>query len=200
MCHIWNCSSLQGFPEVPTAYHSHLRLGYWSAIAFTDRQIGLVVDALKDTGEYDQTVFAVVGDHGYGLGELGSWGKYTLLEQGTRAYMTIAVPGQKNPGSVCTDLVEFVDLFPTLAEAAGLPPPPNVDGVSLLPLLMATEHSKGSLAYVKKERVFSQYPAVHRVVNSSAVVMGAAMRTPRYRLGTPVLSKVVLHNLLAGNE
>eukprot|EP00041_Stephanoeca_diplocostata_P023910 m.596601 g.596601 ORF g.596601 m.596601 type:complete len:594 (+) comp22413_c0_seq2:194-1975(+) len=177
-------TNTSGFPEVPTSYHSHLRLGYWSAIAYTDRQIGLVVDALIDTGEYDQTVFAVVGDHGYGLGELGSWGKYTLLEQGTRAYMTIAVPGQNNPGSVCTDLVEFVDLFPTLAEAAGLPPPPNVDGVSLLPLIMAEDNSplSSGQTYSKKDRVFSQYPAVHRVVNSSAIVMGAAMRTHLYRL------------------
>ena len=64
-----------GFPEVPTELHYGLRRGYWAAIAHSDSQVGKVLDAVKEIGAEDNTIVAVTGDHGYGLGELGSWGK-----------------------------------------------------------------------------------------------------------------------------
>ena len=64
-----------GFPEVPTELHYGLRRGYWAAIAHSDAQVGKVLDAVREIGAEDNTIVAVTGDHGYGLGELGSWGK-----------------------------------------------------------------------------------------------------------------------------
>ena len=157
------------------AWHYELRRGYWSALAFTDAQIGRVLSALETSGHKNSTIVAVVGDHGYGLGELGSWGKYTLLEQGTRAPMIISKPGQQAPGHTSAALVEFVDLMSTLADLAGLPPPPGVDGISLAKLL------DNPTAGVGKGRAFSQYPSVHRVADNDALVMGTAIRVDRYR-------------------
>ena len=68
-------TTIPGFPEVPTELHYGLRRGYWAAIAFSDAQVGKVLDAVKEIGAEDNTIVAVTGDHGYGLGELGSWGK-----------------------------------------------------------------------------------------------------------------------------
>jgi iduronate 2-sulfatase len=136
---------------------------------------------LDAIGEADNTIIAVVGDHGYGLGELGSWGKYTLLEQGTRALMMIAVPTVPGRAAVkqqhAPGLVEFVDLFPTLADAAGLLLPAGVDGVSLMPIITGQTQTV-------KQRAFSQYPAIHRPVGNNATIMGAAMRTSARGTGT----------------
>ena len=113
----------------------------------------------------------------YGLGELGSWGKYTLLEQGTRVPLIIAGGGAATQpaaaGTSTVALVEQLDIYPTLAALAGLPPPPNLDGVSLLPLLAALRAGAAVGPELLKPRVFSQYPAVHRVADSDATVMGA---------------------------
>eukprot|EP00039_Didymoeca_costata_P005573 m.82609 g.82609 ORF g.82609 m.82609 type:complete len:561 (+) comp12878_c0_seq1:167-1849(+) len=166
---------VDGFPEVPPYYHNKLRTGYWASLGYTDAQIGRVLDTLKSIGHAEDTIIALVGDHGYGLGELGNWGKYTLMEQGTRAALMISVPGQPNPGSVSNSLSEFVDIYPTLVDAAlSLKAPDTVQGVSLLPNIMNSS-APG------RPRAFSQYPAVHRVVDNNASIFGAAMRTEDYR-------------------
>ena len=68
------------------------------------------------------------------MGENGTWGKHTNFEQGTRSPLVMRVPGQANPGVATNALVEFVDVYPTLAEACGLPIPAHCEGTSLMPV------------------------------------------------------------------
>eukprot|EP00037_Helgoeca_nana_P024964 m.268329 g.268329 ORF g.268329 m.268329 type:complete len:572 (+) comp26805_c0_seq1:138-1853(+) len=164
--------NVSGFPEVPTSMHFTLRKAYWAALMFTDTQIVKVLQALEDTGTLDSTIIVVVGDHGYGLSELGAWGKYTLLEQGTRAPMLIAVPGLPQ-GQTVSIPVEFVDVAPTLFAVAGLSTMPDLDGKSLFGLLQDNSTAVDHEDWV----ALSQYPAVHRVRESDPFVMGASMRT-----------------------
>ena len=72
-------------------------------------------------GLTNNTIVSFWGDHGWQLGEHGEWCKHTNFELATHAPMMVHVPGVTDKGIITEQLTEFVDLFPTLVEAAGLP-------------------------------------------------------------------------------
>ena len=69
----------------------------------------------------ENTIISFLGDHGWQLGEHGEWSKHTNFELATHAPMMVHIPGLTDKGIVTEKLTEFVDLFPTLVDAAGLP-------------------------------------------------------------------------------
>jgi uncharacterized sulfatase len=120
---------------------------YFAAISFMDAQMGRVMAALDRLGLRDNTIISLFGDHGWHLGEKGMWSKMTLFEVGVHAPLLISTPGMKTAGQNCPTPVEFVDIYPTLADAAGLPLPSGVDGRSLKPLLADPQAKWDKLAY-----------------------------------------------------
>jgi uncharacterized sulfatase len=106
---------------------------YYAGVTQTDAQVGRLMAELDRQQLWDSTVVIFVGDHGYHLGERNWWNKNTLFERSCRAPCMIVAPGIKP--AVCRSLVEFVDLYPTVAELCGLPLPEHVEGKSLVPLL-----------------------------------------------------------------
>ncbi|MBM3855556.1 MAG: sulfatase, partial [Verrucomicrobia bacterium] len=106
---------------------------YYACTSFMDAQVGRVLATLDRRRLWDRTVVILLGDHGYHLGERNWWNKNTLFERSCRAPLLIAAPGVA-PG-VARGLVEFVDLYPTVADFAGLPVPAGLAGESLRPLL-----------------------------------------------------------------
>ena len=107
---------------------------YLACISYVDRCTGVVLDALEKSGLADDTIVVFIGDHGYLVGEHGSWGnKHCNYEDAVRTPLIVKVPGAA-PGS--TDaLVEFVDIYPSLAELAGIPAPARHEGASFAPLI-----------------------------------------------------------------
>jgi iduronate 2-sulfatase len=143
--------------------------GYYAAASYVDAQIGKVLDELDRSGLAENTIIVLWGDHGFHLGDLGIWTKHTNYEQANHIPLIIVAPGVTKPGSSTKQLTETVDLFPTLAELAGLPKPTGpqrMDGVSLVPVL------KDPAARVR-DHAYHCFPKRQ---------MGRAIRTERYRL------------------
>lgn len=108
---------------------------YHACISFIDAQIAIVLDALKQSGHWDDTIILFTSDHGYHLGDHFLWGKVTLFDIGAKVPFMVRVPGLTQGGTRSDAMVELVDIYPTLAELAGLAPPPHLQGMSLRPLL-----------------------------------------------------------------
>jgi len=153
-----------------------LRHGYYACVSFTDAQVGRLLDELDRLQLTNRTVVILWGDHGYQIGEQGLWTKANNYELATRAPLILSVPGQPNAGGRCDALVEFVDIYPTLADICGLPAPPGVEGISMKPLLENPGRPW-------KKAAFSEYPR-DRTSNrhhGHGDFMGYAVRTTRYR-------------------
>ena len=112
--------------------------GYYAAVSFMDAQVGKVLKTLKEEGLEDNTIVVFTSDHGYHLGEHRFWMKGSLHEESARVPLIIKVPGKK-PG-VCSSFAELVDLYPTVAELAGIEYSKNLQGKSLVKTLNNPEH------------------------------------------------------------
>ncbi len=128
----------RGMPEdeqVDAAEARRLRHGYYACVSYIDAQVGKLLAELKRLELERRTIVVLWGDHGFSLGENGRWCKGTNFERDTRVPLMIRTPAMANPGIATASLVQLVDLYPTLAELAGLTPPHNLDGRSLVPIL-----------------------------------------------------------------
>lgn len=152
------------------AKRRRLKHGYYASVTFVDAQIGRLVKTLETLGIRKDTIIVVWGDHGWKLGEHGSWCKQTNYEIDTRSPLIVCNPEDKNNGRQCNALVEFVDIYPTLCDLAGLKKPEHLEGQSLVPLL---EDVGGAI----KDAAISQFYRRHLGV----AYMGYAMRTSLYR-------------------
>ncbi|MCG8648970.1 MAG: sulfatase-like hydrolase/transferase, partial [Pirellulales bacterium] len=158
-------------PPLDEALTRKLIHGYYASLSYMDAQLGRVLDELERLELDQNTVIVLWGDHGYHLGDHGSWTKHTNYEQANRIPILIFAPGVTRPGSSTKALIETVDIFPTLAELAGLPMPTGpqpIDGVSFVPVLKDGSKSLRDHAYHCFPRGGNR--------------LGRAIRTQRYRL------------------
>jgi arylsulfatase A-like enzyme len=134
---------------------------YDGEVAYTDREIGRLLDALASRGRLADTVVVLVADHGENLGEHGILYRHSgLWETTTHVPMMVRWPGAAQQGRVLHGFAQTIDLFPTLLRAAGLPRAPS-DGFDLGELfderrhgrrLVFAEPSGGGGAMVRTER------------------------------------------------
>ena len=108
--------------------------GYFACVSYTDAQIGRVLQALEASGASDNTIIVLWGDHGWNLGEHTLWCKHCNFKTSLQTPMIMKVPGKK-ANQQSPALTEFVDLFPTLCDLAGLSRPEQLEGMSFAPLL-----------------------------------------------------------------
>jgi arylsulfatase A-like enzyme len=130
-----------------------------------------VLAELDRLGLRKNTVVILWGDHGYQLGEHGTWNKRTNWEVAARVPLVISVPGQQHTGDKTDALVELVDMYPTLAQLCRLEPPATLQGKSFAPLLR-----KPDLKW--KDAAFTTY---HKPLPDMGTGFGRAMRTDQYR-------------------
>ncbi|MFN3484640.1 MAG: sulfatase [Planctomycetota bacterium] len=140
---------------------------YYASVSFMDSQVGRVLEALRKSGLEDRTIVVFASDHGWQLGEHGQWQKMTLFERSARVPLLVAAPGARGNGRASPRTVELVDLYPTVADLAGLPIPPGLEGESLRPLLEDPQAPWSAPAYTQVRR--------------GPRLMGRSVRTERYR-------------------
>lgn len=139
---------------------------YYACISFMDAQVGVLLDTLDRLKLWDDTIVVLFSDHGYHLGDHdGLWAKLTTFEHAARGPLLIAAPGL-GKGKSSARLVELVDIYPTVAELAGLAKPGRLEGQSLVPLL-----KQGDARWDKPARI---------MVHHNDVV-GKSVRTERWR-------------------
>jgi arylsulfatase A-like enzyme len=168
-----NFGELRGYTNMPAQgavdEEAARRLvhGYLACVSYMDAQIGKVLRALERTGQRERTVVVFWGDHGWKLGEHGSWCKHTNFEIDARAPLLLSTPATLGRSLATEALVEFVDVYPTLCEACGLDLPGHLEGSSLMPLIDRPDRPW-------KPAAFHQYP------RRGESVMGYAVRTDRW--------------------
>ncbi|NQV23657.1 MAG: sulfatase [Rhodopirellula sp.] len=155
----------------------HYRHGYFASISFMDAQIGEILDALDDSGQADDTIVVFTSDHGFHIGEHTLWGKTSNFELDARVPLIIASPRHRSgQGQRTSSLAELVDLYPTLAELAGITDDlsKRLEGVSLAPVVADPEASIKDAAFTQH-----QQPFYGSAKNWKA--WGYSMRTDRWR-------------------
>ena len=144
--------------------------GYYASMSYADTQIGKVLAVLDRLDLAKDTIVLLWGDHGFHLGDHSTWTKHTNYEEANRIPIILRAPGVTQPGSSTGQLTETVDLYPTLAELAGLPKPQGpqpMDGLSLMPVLKDPSQRI-------RDHAYHCYPRSPR--------LGQAIRTERYRM------------------
>ena len=141
------------------------RQGYYAAVSEVDHYVGKLLDKLDQLDLTRDTIVVFTSDHGEWLGEQLLYGKSYPAHDGiTRVPLIVRVPGNA-AGKVHSEIVEAVDILPTLLEAAGIQVPPFVQGHSLWSIL---SHGNGS-SYKPRTSALTEYTGWRMV------------RTDRYR-------------------
>ncbi|MFC2133118.1 sulfatase-like hydrolase/transferase [Bacteroidota bacterium] len=152
-----------------------LKHGYLASVSYIDAQVGRLMNKLKELGLDKNTIVILWGDHGWKLGEHASWCKMTNYEIDTRVPMIISTPETKAQNIHTDRLVEFVDIYPTLCDMAGLEIPKGLEGYSAAPLI-----DKPNRPW--KKAVFSQFLREGIWKSPDGIeYMGYSIRTERYR-------------------
>jgi arylsulfatase A-like enzyme len=163
---------------LPVDKQKELIHGYYAAVSYTDANVGILLNTLDSLGLTSNTIIVLWGDHGWHLGDHNLWCKHTNFEQATRTPLIISSPKVKS--SKTNSTTEFVDIFPTLCDLAGLEIPTNLAGKSLVSLMKKPTS-------VVKEYAVSQYPRSNggtetdRSGYADSKVMGYSIRNQQYR-------------------
>ncbi|TWU36131.1 sulfatase-like hydrolase/transferase [Novipirellula artificiosorum] len=163
---LFSYSDMADKTEIDSATTRHLIHGYYAATSYTDAQIGKVLDALDQQQLTDKTLVVLWGDHGWHLGDHAMWCKHTNYEQAARIPVIVSVPGCPQ-GAATNALIETVDLYPTVADLAGIEMPIGLDGITLAAVVRDPK-AEG------REFVTHVYPRRDR--------LGRAIRNQRYRM------------------
>lgn len=173
--------------EIPQDQLVNLKRAYYSCVSYTDDNIGYVLNELKRLGIYDNTIVVILGDHGYHTGEQGLWCKATNYEAATKVALMIKDAGQ-HEGLAIDEIVEFVDVYPTLCKMCGVNVPPGLAGKDLMNI------EEGNNYYA-----ISQFPRPYKALHKAKFrkQMGYSIRDSRWtyiewfdNAGKPVASEL----------
>jgi N-acetylglucosamine-6-sulfatase len=165
---MWVQNQRNSWHGVDYPYHSDLDLAsyyrrYAETLRGVDDSVGRVVALLRERGLLESTLIVYMGDNGFAFGEHGLIDKRTAYEESMRVPMLVHCPELVKAGSVVPEVVANIDVAPTILEAAGLKPPPTMDGRSFLALAEGkTVPWRDALLYEYYwERNFPQTPTIH---------------------------------------
>ena len=126
-----------GIPKeglLPTKLSKDLVRGYYASVSYTDVLVGKLIKQLDDLGLRDNTTIILWGDHGFFLGEHGMWTKHSTLNEAIHVPLIVSSPGMKKNVKT-TAMTEYIDIYPSLCEIAGIEIPKYLTGTSFVPVL-----------------------------------------------------------------
>jgi arylsulfatase A-like enzyme len=145
-------------PRIPLCFRSlsakdkqGIAAAYYTSVNYLDRNIGVVLDALREQGMEQNTLVVYMPDHSYVLGHHGWFEKCCGYEQALRVPLIMRWPGHIQQGAVVQDFTESVDVAPTILELLGVSPIPLQQGQLLRPYLAGLPHA------TPRSHIFSQY-------------------------------------------
>ena len=152
--------------ENPDREQRHRQRAYYLAnVTMIDEKIGELIDALERNNYLDNTVIIFISDHGDNLGDHGHSQKFTFYEPVVRTPCIVWAPGRFAGGRQLDDLVQTMDVGPTILEMAGLEPDESLEAQSLMPLLDGEAGAGG------REYVFSEHGRDFYVTNTDFATM-----------------------------
>lgn len=162
----------QVFQSLTPEQKKGILAAYHTCSSFMDKNVGLVLDALDQSGHRDDTIVIFTSDHGYLLGQHGRFEKHCCFDPGIRVALMLRYPTLIASGQKCSAFVELIDLLPTLLEQCGIPVPENIQGRSLSGLLngnssshrdaILVEYADNAEAAIRTERWKLIYSAGNR--------------------------------------
>jgi arylsulfatase A-like enzyme len=181
-----NLRELRGYTDFKTILHPNdgqlnedqtraLKHGYLASVSYIDAQVGRLINKLKELKIDDNTIIVLWGDHGWKLGEHGSWCKMTNYEIDTKVPLIFSTPKLEGKSIKSNRLVEFVDVYPTLCELAGISIPESLEGISAAPLFENPDRTW-------KKAAFSQFLRGGIWIAPDGIeYMGYSIRTENFR-------------------
>ena len=142
----WVPERFQGFSD---EQKKGVIASYYTSVEYMDKNIGLVVEALKEKGLYEETLIIYLGDQGYLLNEHKRFEKHTMWKESIQAPL-IVVGNGLSQDTVYDQLIEFVDVVPTINDALGVAPLEEAQGKSFYPLLQ-------NESYAARDHVFAEF-------------------------------------------
>jgi arylsulfatase A-like enzyme len=152
-------ANLTGRELVSWKYQRYMK-DYLSTVGGVDRNIGRVLEWLKESGLDKNTVIIYSSDQGFYLGEHGWFDKRWMYEESLHTPLIVRWPGVVQPGSENKDLVSTLDFGQTILDIAGAPQPEDMQGRSMVPLLKGEKVPDWRQAHYYH---YYEYPAPHRV-------------------------------------
>lgn len=149
--------------SVSDDYARKLKHAYLASISYVDAQIGKLVQELKSSGLDKNTIIVIWGDHGWHLGDQRVWGKHTLFENALKSTLIVKSPFIRQQSKSVENIVESVDIYPTLLELCNIPLKHKIDGESFFDAMQPRSQKQNTVAY-------------------SYFKNGISMRTDNYRL------------------
>lgn len=150
-----------------------LKHGYYASVSYVDALLGNLISHMKEIGIYENTIIIIWGDHGWKLGDHNSWGKMTNYNIDLKVPMIIRYPDQENRGAQTFEIIELIDMFPSLCELADIEIPDYMQGTSFVPLIKDPERKWKSAA-------FSQFHRRPKHSTDGKRYMGYSMNTKKY--------------------
>ena len=148
---------LAPWPRTKEMMERHLA-GFYSLITYMDHQIGRILEALKESGQYNNTIIIFAADTGTAIGSHGLVGMQNLYEHSIGVPLILSGPGIPK-GNRSDALVYLYDLFPTICDLAELDVPEGIDGKSLAPIMNGEETKV-------RDSLFFAYKDVQRAVRN----------------------------------
>ena len=147
---------LASYPRTPDEVRKHIA-EYYGMITHLDDSIGKVLDVLRSTGQWENTIVVLAGDNGLAIGQHGLFGKQSAYDHSVR--IPLVFHGQGIPADQrVRDKCHLSDIFPTLCDLVGLPIPNSVEGRTLFPA------ARGECIMIEDAYLYLAYGTLIRAV------------------------------------